>query len=125
MGLAGKRSLKELHCGGCENCYCPISEGEVQEFTAAVGFEESMETLLDKVEDRFGEKWTADGLQQDFYKITQDRNEKVRQFIGRLEAQFKKLKEKVPGHYDHNMLKERLFHGMHQQLRDSIWFCYK
>ena len=23
------------------------------------------------------------------------------------------------------MLKERLFHGMHQQLKDSIWFCYK
>ena len=90
-----------------------------------MGFEESVETLLDKVEDRFGEKWTADGLQQDFYKITQDRNEKVRQFTGRLEAQFKKLKEKVPGHYDHNMLKECLFHGMHQQLRDSISFCYK
>ena len=90
--------------------------GEVREFAAAVGFEESVETLLDKVEDRFGEKWTGDGLQQDFYKIMQDKSEKVRQFAGRLEAQFKKLREKVPGHYDHNMLKERLFHKMHQQL---------
>ena len=51
--------------------------GEVREFAAAVGFEESMETLLDKVEDWFGEKWTFDGLQQDFYKITQDKSEKV------------------------------------------------
>ena len=113
-----------MHSRGCQNCYCSV-RGKVREFTAAVGFEESVETLLDKVEDRFGEKWTADGLQQDFYKITQDRNEKVRQFAGRLEAQFKKLKEKVPGHYDHNMLKECLFHGMHQQLQDSIRFCYK
>ena len=88
----------------------------MQEFAAAVGFEESVETLLDKVEDQFGEKWTIDGLQQDFYKIAQDKNEKVRQFAGRLEAQFKKLREKVPDHYDHSMLKERLFHGMNQQI---------
>ena len=84
-----------------------------------------METLLDKVEDRFGETWTVDRLQQDFYKITQGKDENLRQFTGRLEAQFKKLKEKVPRHYDNSMLKERLFHGMHQQLKDSIWFCYK
>ena len=45
--------------------------------------------------------------------------------LGRLEAQFKKLKEKVPGCYDNSMLKEHLFHGMHQQLKDSIQFCYK
>ena len=80
--------------------------GKVREFAAAVSFKESVETLLDKVEDRFGEKWTAYGLQQDFYKITQGKNEKVRQFTGRLEAQFKKLKEKVPRCYDNSMLKE-------------------
>ena len=62
-----------------------------------------------------------DGLQQDFYKITQGKNEKVRQFTGRLEAQFKKLKEKVPGHYDNSMLKERLFHRMHQQLKETTY----
>ena len=83
-----------------------------------------METLLEKVEDRFGEKWTADGLQQDFYKTTQGKNERLRQFAGRLEAQFKKLKEKVPGCYDNSVLKEHLFHGMPQQLKDSIQFCY-
>ena len=102
-----------------------LVRGEVREFAAAVSFEESVKMLLDKVEDRFGEKWTADGLQQDFYMITQGKNEKVRQFAGRLEAQFKKLIEKVPGCYDNSMLKERLFHGMHQQLKDSIRFCYK
>ena len=57
--------------------------GEVREFAAAVGFEASMETLLEKVEDNCGEKWTVDGLQQDFYKITQGKNDKVRQFTGR------------------------------------------
>ena len=42
----------------------------------------------------------ADGLQLDLYKIMQGKNEKVRQFVGRLEAQFGRLKEKVPGRYE-------------------------
>ena len=120
-----KEALKSCTMGAVRIAIVQSIRGEVREFAASVGFEESMETLLDKVEDQFGEKWTIDGLQQDFYKIIQDRNEKVRQYAGRLEAQFKKLKEKVPGHYDHSMLKERLFHGMNQQIRDSIRFCYK
>ena len=120
-----KEALKSCTMGAVRIAIVQSVRGEVWEFAAAVGFKESVETLLDKVEDRFGEKWTIDGLQQDFYKITQDKHEKVRQFAGRLEAQFKKLREKVPGHYDHGMLKERLFHGMNQQLRDSIRVCYK
>ena len=99
--------------------------GEVREFAAAVGFKASVEVLLEKIEDHFREKWMADGLQQDFYKITQGKNEKVRQFAGRLETQFKWLQEKVPGRYDSNILKERFFHGMHPHLKDSIRFCYK
>ena len=111
-----KEALKSCTMGAVRIAIIQSVRGEVQEFTAAVGFEESVETLLDKVEDRFGEKWTIDGLQQDFYKIAQDKNEKVRQFAGRLEAQFKKLREKVPGHYAHSMLKEHLFHRMNQQI---------
>ena len=74
--------------------------GEVREFAAAVGFKASVEVLWEKIEDCFREKWVADGLQQDFYKITQGKNEKVKQFTGRFEAQFKQLKEKVPGRHD-------------------------
>ena len=120
-----KEALKSCTMGAVRIAIIQSIRGEVREFAASVGFKESMETLLDKVEDWFREKWTVDGLQQDFYKIAQDKNEKVRQFAGRLEAQFKKLKEKVPGHYDHSMLEECLFHGMNQQIRDSIRFCYK
>ena len=120
-----KEPLKSCTIGAVRIAIVQSVRGEVWEFTAAMGFEESVETLLDKVEDQFGEKWTVDVLQQDFYKITQDKNEKVRQFAGRLEAQFKKVREKVPGHYNHSILKERLFHRMNQQIRDSIRFCYK
>ena len=111
-----KEALKSCTMGAVRIAIVQSVRGEVREFAAAVGFKESVETLLDKVEDQFGEKWTVDGLQQDFYKIAQDKNEKVRQFAGRLEAEFKKLKEKVLGHYDHSMLKERVFHRMNQQI---------
>ena len=120
-----KEALKSCTMGAVRIVIVQSVRGEVREFAASVGFKESVETLLDKVEDQFREKWRVDGLQQDFYKIAQNKNEKVRQFARRLEAQFKKLKEKVPGHYDHSMLKECLFHGMNQQIRDSIRFCYK
>ena len=89
-----KEALKNCTVGAVRIAIVQSVRGEVREFTAAVSFEESVEMLLDKVEDRFGEKWTVDGLQQDFYKITQGKNEKVRQFTGRLEAQFKKLKKR-------------------------------
>ena len=120
-----KEALKGCTVGAVRIAIVQSVRGEVREFAAAVGFEASVEVLLEKIEDSFGEKWTADGLQQEFCKITQGRNEKVRQFAGRLEAQFKRLKEKVPGRYDNNILKEQFFHGMHQHLKDSIRFCYK
>ena len=101
-----KEALKSCTMGAVRIAIVQSVRGEVREFAAAVGFEESVETLLDKIEDRFGEKWTIDGLQQDFYKITQEKGEKVRQFAGRLEAQFKRLKEKVPGRYTQEILKE-------------------
>ena len=100
-----------------------LVQGEVREFTTAVGFEESVETLLVKVEDRFGEKWTADGLQQDFYKITQGKNEKVRQFTGRLEAQFKMLKEKVPRCMITECLKNACFMECISNLKISFSFA--
>ena len=57
--------------------------------------------------------------------MTQQKGEKICQFTGRLKTKFKKLKEKIPGRYDEKILKEHLFHGMHQNLCDSIQFCYK
>ena len=51
-----KEALKSCTVGAVRIAIVQSVRGEVQEFPAAVGFEESVETLLDKVEDRFGEK---------------------------------------------------------------------
>ena len=99
--------------------------GEVCKFISSIGFETNMEDIIEKIEERFGECWMADQLQQEFYQMTQQKGEKIHQFTRRLEMKFKKLKERIPGRYDEKILKEHLFHGMHQNLHDSIWFCYK
>ena len=63
--------------------------GEVRDFVSSVGFKTSIEELLDRIQERFGEHWTADHLKQEFYQLTQGKTGKVRQFAGRLEAKFK------------------------------------
>ena len=78
-----KEALKSCMVGAVRIAIVQSVRGEIREFAATIGFEESVETLLDKVEDRSREKWTADGLQKHFYKITQGKNEKVRQFTGK------------------------------------------
>ena len=118
-----KEALKSCTAGTVRIVIIQLVQEEVREFTTAVGFEESVETLLEKVEDRFGEKWTADGLQQDSYKTNQGKNERVRQFAGRLEAQFKKLKEKVQGCYDNSMLRNTCFMGCTSNLRIPSGFA--
>ena len=64
-------------------------------------------------------------MQQEFYQLAQDKNEKVRQFAGRLEQKYEYLKEKFPDKYQTKDLKDRLFHGMHPNIHDSMRFLYK
>ena len=44
-----------------------LVRGKVREFVSLVEFETSIEELLDKIQERFGEHWTADRLKQEFY----------------------------------------------------------
>ena len=74
---------------------------------------------------RYGKGQTTDRLQQEFYQLAQERNEQVQSFAGRLEFKYKKLIHLYPGRYDLNILKERLFYGMTQHLRDSMRYLYK
>ena len=67
---------------------------------------------------------TGDRLQQDFYQLQQEKGEKVQHFAGRLEKAFKKLQEAFPERYQRNQLKERLFHSVNQQMRDSMRYLY-
>ena len=61
-----------------------------------LGFDANLDDILEKVEKWFGKQLSGDCLQQEFYQLAQDKNEKVRQFAGRLEQKYKYLKEKFP-----------------------------
>ena len=49
-------------------------------------------------------------------QLKQDKSKTVHQFAGHLEQKFGKLKLKFPCRFEDQQLKERLFHGMPQQL---------
>ena len=90
-----------------------------------LGFDANLDDILEKVEKQFGKQLSSDHLQQQFYQLAQDKNEKVRQFAGRLEQKYKYLKEKFLDRYQTKDLRDRLFHGMHPHIHKSMRFLYK
>ena len=54
----------------------------------------------------------------------QTQKEKVSEFGTKLEHKFRLLQEKCPGRYGSDALKERLFHGIIDKLRDSVRYLY-
>ena len=99
--------------------------GAWHELVGFVGYQADLGTILKAIEKHFGKKLTGDKLQQDFYQLSQERGEKVKTFAGRLEQLYWKLQDKYPEKYDIGQLKDCLFYGMSQHLRDSMRFLYK
>ena len=98
--------------------------GEASELVGFVGFHAPIPIILEAIDKRFGKKSTTDRLQQEFFQLQQDRGERIQHFASRLERVFKKLQDAFPGRYQEEHLKERLFHGVNQQTRDSMRFLY-
>ena len=90
-----------------------------------IGFDKELPVLMDALETRYSKGQTTDKLQQEFYQLTQEKNESVQQFAGRLEFKYKRLICLYPDRYNLNILKERLFYGMTQHLRDLMRYLYK
>ena len=99
--------------------------GEVREMISFLGFDGDLTDILKKVEKRFGKQLSGDRLQQEFYQLSQEKSEKIRHFAGRLEQKYKYLKEEFPDRYQTSDLKDRLFHGMHPNIRESMRFLYR
>ena len=95
--------------------------GEARELMRFIGFRTNLDTILIGIEERFGRGPSADKLQQEYYQLQQEKGEKI-QFASRLETKYQKLEEKFPERNDYKQLKDRLFYGMHQHLRDLMRF---
>ena len=97
----------------------------VRDYLDFVGFDKELPVLMEALETRYGKGQMTDKLQQEFYQLTQEHNESVQQFAGWLEFKYKQLICHYPDRYNLNILKERLFYGMTQHLRDSMRYLYK
>ena len=90
-----------------------------------IGFDKDLDVIIRALERRYGKGQTTDRIQQEFYQLSQEQGETIHQFAGRIELKYKKLIELYPGRYTEEMLKERLFYGMTQHLRNSMRYLYK
>ena len=90
----------------------------------AIGYNSSLDTMIRQLQNRFGLGETVDLLGQEFHQMMQQPKEKVGEFGGKLEYKFRLLQEKCPGHYVDVQLRDRLFHGLSDKIRDSVRFLY-
>ena len=115
-------------------CSCPESvvmsalitfeRGEASELVGFVGFNAPLSSILEAIDKRFGKKSTADRLQQEFFQLQQEKGERIQHFASQLERAFRNIQEVFPQRYGEEQLKERPFHGVNQQTRDSMQFLY-
>ena len=80
--------------------------------------------MINQLEGRFMEKETTDILLQEFHQMMMGPKDKVHEFGGKLEYKFRLLQERCPGRYNMAQLKDRLFHGMTDKLRDSVRYLF-
>ena len=80
--------------------------------------------MIDQLENRFSAKEATDILLQEFHQMMMSPKEKVHEFGGKLEYKFRLLWERCPGRYNMAQLKDRLFHGMTDKLRDSVRYLF-
>ena len=90
----------------------------------AIGYDSSLSAMINQLEGRFMEKETTDILLQEFHQMMMGPKDKVHEFGGRLEYKFRLLQERCPGRYNMAQLKDRLFHGMTDKLRDSVRYLF-
>ena len=99
--------------------------GGASGFIEYVGLDSPLDVMIDELVERYCVTATHDTLICDFHQLVQERHEKIREFAGRIEKIFKKLRKQIPERYrDKTLLKDRLFHGMHQHLKDSLRYLY-
>ena len=99
--------------------------GGASGFIEYVGLDSPLDVMIDELVERYCVTATHDTLICEFHQLTQERNERIREFAGRIEKIFKKLRKQIPERYrDKTLLKDRLFHGMHQHLKDSLRYLY-
>ena len=64
-------------------------------------------------------------LERLVHQLSQGSRESGQEYAAKLECLYYRLQERFPGHYIPAQLKDRVFYGMNNKLRDSMRFLYK
>ena len=100
--------------------------GPASEFVEYIGLTAPLDSIIKEMEERYVRTTPPDTLVCEFHQLHQEKKERVKEFAGRIEKLFKKLVDQLPERYpDRSLLKDRLFYGMQQHLRDSLRFMFQ
>ena len=89
-------------------------QGPARDLVGFISFDADLERILIEVTNRFGKRYTGDKLQQEFYKLSQEKGEKIGAFAGRLKLIYWRLHDKLLRRFDEQQLKDCLFYGVGQ-----------
>ena len=102
-----------------------FKRGGASSFLEYVGLDASLDTMIEELTERYTKTAPADTLVCEFHQLQQEQNETIRQFAGRIEKLFKKLQIQLPDRYpDKTLMKDRLFYGMHKELKASLRYLF-
>ena len=100
--------------------------GPASEFVENIGLTAPLDTIIKEMEERYLHTTPPATLVCDFHQLHQEKKERVKEFAGRIEKLFNKLVDQLPERYpDKSLLKDHLFCGMQQHLRDSLRFMFQ
>ena len=100
--------------------------GPASEFVEYIGLTSPLDTVIMEMEERYVRKAPPDTLVCEFHQLSQDKKERVKEFPSHIEKLYKRLVDQLPDRYpDKGLLKDRLFYGMNQHLRDSLCFMFQ
>ena len=99
--------------------------GGASAYLEYVGLDSPLDVLIDRLKERYDAMAPHDTLVCQFHQLNQERHETIRDFAGRIEKVFRKLHAQNSERYQgETLLRDRLFHGMHQSLRGSLRYLY-
>ena len=88
----------------------------------------TLDDILENFKWLYGSVESSDTLMQEFYHITQGKNEKVQTFVLHLERALKATKQQYPyamtEEEGHRHLKDCLFHGLKPNLHNTLCYLY-
>ena len=95
--------------------------GAASSYIEYIGLDSSLDFIIEQLTERFMTTAPLDTLVCQFHQLVQEKNELIRDFARRIEKIFKKLQLQLPEWYvDDTSLKDQLFYGIHQHMKDSL-----